>query len=380
MALYGALMAMAIDTILPALLTIGKDLNVTNENDAQYIIGMLFIGFTFGQIIYGPVSDSFGRRGTIYVGLIILIIGDILSIIAQDFSLMLLGRFLQGFGAAGPRITSMAVTRDLYRGREMARVMSFIMTIFIIIPVIAPSIGQLILVVANWRTIFEIFLICAVIAFLWTYFRLPETLKEKDVRPFNLKTIWKDFCKVAGNKITLGYTICAGMIFGALIGYLNSANQIFGDYFHAGKSFAFYFALSALSIGVASIVNSMIVRRFGMKLICHYAMIITIVMSAIYVPLSMQEYLPLWQFMIYMIVTFFCMGLMFGNLNALAMEPMEHYAGIAAAFVGSFSSGISAILGGWIGQSYNHSLSPMFIGFLILSSVSFALLCWLKKY
>jgi len=381
MALYVALMAMSIDTILPALFVIGEEFHIANENDSQYIIGMLFLGFTFGQIIYGPVSDSFGRRGTIYVGLIIFIIGNILSLSATSFSMMLFGRFLQGFGAAGPRIISVAVTRDLYRGREMARVMSFIMTIFILVPVIAPSIGQAILLVASWRVIFRIFLVAAIIAFFWTYLRLPETLKAKDVRPFNLKTIWHDFCKVAGNRITLGYSICAGLVFGALIGYLNSSRQIFQDYFGVGKNFAYYFAISALSIGAASIVNSMIVRRFGMKLLCHYALLVTIVMSLIFLPLSLQEqHMPIALFMIYMVIVFFCMGLMFGNLNALAMEPMEHYAGIASAFVGSLSSGISAVIGAMIGQSYNGSLTPMFIGFLLLSIASFLLLNWLKKF
>jgi DHA1 family bicyclomycin/chloramphenicol resistance-like MFS transporter len=381
MALYVALMAMTIDTILPALLIIGEEFNVVKENETQYIVSLLFLGFTFGQIIYGPISDSFGRRFTIYIGLVIFIIGNILSLTAESFSMMLFGRFLQGFGAASPRITSIAIIRDLYKGREMARVMSFIMTIFIIIPVIAPSIGQAILLVASWRIIFIIFLICALIAMVWTYMRLPETLKKKDIRPFNLPTIWNDFRKVVSNKITLGYTICAGLVFGALIGYLNSSRQIFQDYFAVGKSFPLYFSISALSIGGSSIFNSMIVRRYGMKLICHYALIVTIIMSAIFVPLSLQESpIPIWMFMIYMIITFFCMGLLFGNLNALAMEPMAHYAGIASAVVGSLSSGISAITGTLIGQAYNNSLTPILTGFLILSLSSFSLLSWLKKY
>lgn len=379
MALYVALMAMSIDTILPALSIIGRELNVIDENHTQYIIGILFLGFTFGQIIYGPISDSFGRRFTIYAGLVIFIIGNILSINAENYSMMLLGRFLQGFGAASPRITSMAVIRDLYKGREMARVMSFIMTVFIIIPVIAPSIGQAILLVTSWRVIFRIFLVAAIIALFWTYFRLPETLKTQDIKPFNLPTIWNDFCIVISNKITLRYTICAGLVFGALIGYLNCSRQIFQDYFHTGESFPLYFALSALSIGAASIVNSMIVRRYGMKLICHYALLVTIIMSAIFLILSMQEnQMPIWQFMTYMIVVFFCMGLLFGNLNALAMEPMGHYAGIASSVVGALSSGISVIIGTLIGQSYNQSLIPMFAGFLLLSISSLVLSLRLK--
>ena len=380
MALYVALMAMTIDTILPALSLIGKEFNVIDENKTQFIIGTLFLGFTFGQIIYGPISDSFGRKFTVYIGLVIFIIGNILSLTAENFSMMLFGRFLQGFGAASPRIIGIAIIRDLYKGSEMARVMSFIMTIFIIIPVIAPSIGQAILLVASWRVIFYIFLVAAVIATIWTYIRLPETLNPKDKKPFNVKTIWKDFCIVVNNKTTLGYAICAGLVFGSLIGYLTASRQIFQNYFEVGNLFPIYFAISALSIGVASIVNSLIVRRYGMRLICHYALIVTIAMSIIFLPLSLQEnHMLIWQFMTYMLVTFFCMGLLFGNLNALAMEPMEHHAGIASAVVGSLSSAISAIIGTVIGQSYNDSLTPTIAGFLILSSCSFLLLSWTKK-
>jgi len=380
MALYVALMAMSIDTILPALFFIGQEFNVVNENRAQYIIGILFLGFTFGQILYGPMADSFGRKITVYIGLAIFIIGNIFCLTAESFDMMLFGRFLQGFGAASPRIISIAMTRDLYKGREMARVMSFIMTIFIIIPVIAPSIGQSILLVASWRVIFMIFLAAAVIALVWTFVRLPETLKREDVRPFNLPTICKDFGIVISNKITLGYAICAGLVFGALVGYLNSSRQIFQDYFEVGNSFPLYFALSALSIGAASILNSMIVRRYGMKLICNYALIITIIASAIFLPLTLQENpVLIWQFMVYMMVTFFCMGLLFGNLNALAMEPMAHYAGTASSVVGALSSGISAVIGTMLGQAYNGTLTPMIGGFLLLSLCAFGFLFWLRK-
>jgi DHA1 family bicyclomycin/chloramphenicol resistance-like MFS transporter len=375
MALYVALMAMSIDMILPALSLMGKEFGVADENKMQYVIGVLFLGFTFGQIIYGPLADSFGRKPTIYIGLFIFVIGDILSIISHDFRIMLIGRFLQGFGAASPGIVSMAVIRDLYKGREMARVMSFIMTIFIIIPVIAPSIGQAILLIASWRVLFEIFLSAALIATIWTFLRLPETLKPQDVRPFNLPTIWKDFCTVISNKITLGYTICAGLVFSALIGYLTSSRQIFQDYFQVGDLFPLYFGISALSIGASSIINSAIVRKYGMKLICHHALIVMIAMSVLFLALSIfqSNQILLWQFMIFAVITFFCLGMLFGNLNALAMEPMGHVAGVASAVIGCLSSGISVIVGSAIGQAYNNSLTPMILGFLLLTIAAFIL-------
>ncbi len=381
MALYVALMAMSIDMILPSLFLMGKDFGIIDQNKMQYVIGVLFLGFTFGQIIYGPLADSFGRKPTVYLGLIIFAIGNILSITAQDYSMMLLGRFLQGFGAASPRIVSIAIIRDLYKGRDMARVMSFIMTIFIIIPVIAPSIGQALLFIVSWRFLFGIFLGAAIIATIWTFIRLPETLKKEDIRPFNLPTIWKDLLEVLGNKITLGYTICTGLVFGAMVGYLASSRQIFQDYFQVGELFPVYFGISALSIGASSVVNSMIVKKYGMKLICHYALIMMMAMSAIFITLSLfqNQQLLLWQFMIFAIITFFALGMLFGNLNALAMEPMGHVAGVAAAVTGFLSSGISAIIGTAIGQSYDNSLTPIFCGFLLLTSSAFFLQMWLSK-
>lgn len=380
MALYVALMAMSIDTILPALSLVGRDLGVVDENSTQYIIGIIFLGFTFGQIIYGPIADSFGRKPTVYIGLVIFAIGDLLSLQSQDFTTMLLGRLLQGFGAASPRIISTAIIRDLYNGREMARVMSFIMTIFIIIPVVAPSVGQAILLFAHWRIIFALILVAAIIATIWTYFRLPETLKPQDVRPFNLRAIWHDFIKVVSNRITLGYAMCAGLVFGAMIGYLTSSRQIFQDYFGVGEMFSVYFGISALSIGVASIINSMIVRRLGMKIICHYALMVMIIMSLIFLPLTiLQTQVPIWQFMVFALITFFCLGLLFGNLNALAMEPMGHVAGIASAVIGCLSSGISAIIGTIIGQSFNNTLTPMVSGFLLLTMIGFVIQFLLKN-
>ena len=381
MALYVALMAMSIDMMLPALSLIGQDFHIIDENKAQYIIGALFLGFTVGQVIYGPIADSFGRKFTIYIGLLFFIIGDIFCLTANNFSIMLLGRFLQGFGASSPRITSVAIIRDLYKGREMARVMSFIMTIFIIIPVVAPSLGQLILFITSWRAMFVVFFIAALIAMLLTYFRLPETLKPQDIRPFSAKAILHDFGKVLSNKITLGYTICAGLIFSALIGYLTSAPQIFQEYFGKEESFPLYFGASALSLGAASITNSMIVRRYGMKLICHHALIVMIAISAIFLPLAIlqENHVPIWEFMIYVLILFFCLGLLFGNLNALAMEPMGHFAGIASAVVGSLSSGISAVIGTIIGQSYNSTLIPIVTGFLALTFLAFLLQAWLAK-
>ena len=385
MAMFVSLTAMSIDMVLPALSLIGIELNAGDGNHTQYIISSLFVGFTLGQLVTGPIADSFGRKFAVYLGLAIFIIGSALCLVSTSFPIMLVGRSLQGLGAAAPRIISLTMTRDKYQGRDMARVSSFVMAVFMLVPVIAPSFGQAILFFVSWRFIFGIFLIAALSITALTYFRLPETLKLEDKKPFSVKAIWHGTCKVMSNKTTLGYTICAGLIFGALVGYLNLSRQIFQDYYQVGARFSLYFSVSAISIGASSIFNSAIVKRYGMRLICHYALLIMIVVTTLFLIfffwISNQslEQVPIWAFMGYITIIFFCLGLLFGNLNAMAMEPMGHFAGIASGIIGSLSSAISVIIGTVIGQSYNNSLQPLIIGFLALSIAAFTLQHFLPK-
>lgn len=381
MALLISLVALSIDAVLPALQMIGEDLNVADINHTQLVISFLFGGFMFGQLVYGPASDSFGRKRMIYFGLGLFLLGSALSLTAQSFEMMLAGRALQGFGAASSRIITIAMTRDLFKGREMARVMSIIMSIFIFVPALAPALGQGVMFVADWRAIFIVFLVVAAIAITWMSFRLPETLAHDKRRPFSPRAITAAVREVLSHRITLGYTVCAGLIFGSLIGYLTSARQVFQDYFAVGEWFAVCFAISAFSIGIASVVNSRIVMRFGMKTICHYALLGMAVTSAAFLLgfVLRPEPVPFWAFMAYVPVAFFCLGLQFGNVNALAMEPMGHMAGIASAVIGSFSTLISVTLGTVIGQAYDHSLTPLIGGFFVLSSSAFLLQAWLNR-
>jgi len=381
MALLMAITALSIDMVLPALSVIGMQQGVQEINHTQYIISVLFAGFTLGQLLYGPVSDSFGRKFSIFIGLSIFIFGSVLSGLSENFSLMLMGRFLQGIGAASPRVTSIAIIRDQFAGREMARVMSFVMAIFIFVPTIAPSLGEIMLYLANWRAIFVVFAIVAMIAIFWVYHRLPETLHAQDRRPFTLSSISQGVCVVVRNRHTFGYTICAGLSFGSRGGYISCARQIIQDDFNTGTNFACYFAISALSIGFASIFNSMIVRQVGMRRICHYSLLTMTVISLIFLAIvhTDTQHTSLLAFMLFASLLFFCFGLLFGNLNALAMEPMGHLAGIASAVVGSFSSAISVVVGTIIGQSYNNTLVPLITGFLILSVLVFVLQWRLSK-
>ncbi len=369
MALMISLTALAIDTVLPVLSKAGQDLGITDINQSQYIIGFLLLGLTFGQLVYGPVADSFGRKRSVYIGLIIFIFGCFISYSANSFELMLLGRFLQGFGAAAPRVSSVTIVRDLFTGREMARVLSFIMAVFIFVPVVAPALGELIQVFSHWRMIFAVFILMALIISLWMYLRLPETLKPEHRHPFSFSEVYTSLIRVVTNWQTLGHTISAGFVFGCLIGYLNCAPQIYQDYFNTGHLFVLYFSFSALSIGVSSLVNSVIVRRFGMHRISFISLMVMVALALIFLPFTTIHSIdtPLWAFLLFSMASFFCLGLLFGNLNAMAMEPMAHRAGVASSVIGAITTAISVLVGSAIGQLYNLTLIPLVAGFLVIA-------------
>lgn len=369
MGLLTAMTALAIDATLPALGEIGQALNIIDKNDNQLIISIMFAGMAIGQIIYGPLSDSIGRKNTIYIGFIFYITGCFFSIYSTDLTTMLSGRFLQGLGAAGPRIVSMALIRDRYEGREMARVMSFIMSVFIFVPVIAPAIGEAILYLWKWEAIFASFLLFALLMLIWFSIRQEETLPKNERVPFSLIHIYKGIKETCLNRTAFGYTIISGIIFGAFLGYLSSAQQIFQDAYRTGNLFALYFGLFAISIGLASFINARLVMLYGMRKISGYSIFSISILSVLFFvfALMFDGLPPLYSFILYGLLTFFCIGLLFGNLSAMAMEPLGHIAGVGAAVVGSLSTFISVPIGILIGRLYDGNILPLVAGFAILS-------------
>jgi|TARA_B100001250_G_scaffold414571_1_gene454036 DHA1 family bicyclomycin/chloramphenicol resistance-like MFS transporter len=372
MALLQSLVALSIDSMLPALSIIGSELEVKNINNNQLIISFLFIGFAIGQLIYGPISDVIGRKKPMYLGLILFILGTIISMTSTSFKLMIVGRILQGFGAAAPRVISLALVRDQYEGRQMAKILSFIMSVFILVPILAPSIGQAILFFSNWRAIFSLLLGLSIIAFFWLFFRQPETLPPSERKPISANFFLNSFKECINNKQTLGYTVVAGLIFGAFMGYLNSAQQILQIQYNLGVQFPIYFGIFALSIGLSSFTNSQIVMRYGMRLICWKALQILSISSIFFLFFSLYHLgsPPLWSLMMWGIITFFCLGCLFSNFNTLAIAPMGHIAGTASAIIGSATTIIALILGASIGQFYNGTVIPLSFGFTLLGLIS----------
>lgn len=374
MASLMSIVAISIDATLPALGIIGADLNVSNINHTQYVISFLFMGLCVGQLFSGPLSDAIGRKKILFVGLGVYLVGALICFMSTSLEMLLVGRVIQGLGVSGPYVASVSIVRDKYSGRDMARIMSLVMVIFILVPAIAPALGQGIIHLFSWRAIFLMYVIYSIAVIIWLSFRLEETLPVKNRIKFNPKNLVHGFKEIIQNRTTVCYTLCAGICFGSLIGYLNSSRQIFQEMFGTGDMFALYFGCLALMIGVSSIVNSRIVQRLGMRYICKRVIICIVLSSAVFLLLNYLVEIRLWMFLAYAGTLFFCFGMIFGNVNAIAMEPMGHIAGIASALIGSTSSLISMTCGAIIGQLYDGTLIPLTCGFLALGVLSLVIM------
>ncbi|MBL4653869.1 MAG: multidrug effflux MFS transporter [Flavobacteriales bacterium] len=379
MAMMMSLTALSIDAMLPALTEIGNDLGVIEPNDNQLIISTLFLGLAFGQLFYGPLSDGIGRKPSVYIGLVLFALGCLVSIFAENLSVMLIGRALQGFGLSGTRTISVAIIRDKFKGDKMAQVMSFVMAAFIVVPTIAPFMGQGILLIAHWKFIFWTILGLGFMLFVWFSTRQQETLpKENRVKFSGIKMLMAAK-EVVTTRVSLGYTLAAGFISSAFVGFLNSSQQIFQIQFDLGEKFPIFFASMALSVGAASFVNGKLVLRFGMKFMVKWASIGVSLLSVLFavLMLTVLESPSLTLFMIYLCTNVFCVGILFGNLNSMAMEPLGHIAGMGAAIVGALSTFISVPFGAYIGQCYDGTVFPLVLSFVVFGVLT-AISIWIS--
>jgi DHA1 family bicyclomycin/chloramphenicol resistance-like MFS transporter len=386
-ALLMSVVAISIDALLPALGILGNELGVTHPNQVQLVIGCIFGGMAVGQLIAGPLSDAMGRKPVLYAGIALYLVGSIFCYFSHTFEMLLVGRCLQGLGVSGPYVTAISVVRDKYSGRNMAEVMSLVnsgrnmaevmslvMMIFILVPAVAPSLGQAVMRLAGWRAIFLMYVGYSIAISLWIGFRLEETLPVDHRVPLKLKAFVHGVRVVTGNRTTMLYTLCMGLAFGSFIGYLGASQQIFQNQFGVGEAFSLYFGGLALVLGVASLANSRFVARLGMRFICLRAIATITLASAVFLSLHWVMPVTLPMFVGYAAVLFFAFGLMFGNLNAIAMEPMGDVAGMASAIIGSSSSVLSLVLGSVIGQYYNGTLIPITLGFLVLGGLSWVVI------
>lgn len=375
-----AIVALSIDALLPALGLITQELGIINANQTQLVISMLFLGMALGQLICGPLSDALGRKPVLYSGLVVYLFGTIVCFFSSNITILLIGRFIQGLGCAGPYVSAVSLVRDKFEGRGMAKIMSLVMMIFVLVPAFAPILGQAVLFVSPWRGIFAVYLFYALLIMVWINIRLPETLPKEQRIPFTVDGFIAGFKEVVSNRVTISVTLATGLTFGSFIGYLNSSQQIFQVQFETGKLFSLYFGSLALALGAASMLNSRLVERLGMYHLASRAYLAIVLTSIAFTVIQFYVNIQLWMFMTYMLILFFNLGMVFGNLNAMAMEPMGHVAGIAAAVIGSVSSMMSIIIGTTIGQLYNKTVMPLTGGFLLMSSLALMLLYYSQRH
>lgn len=371
MAFLMALNALAIDIMLPGLQEIGAALNVENENHRQYVVSAYLIGFGIAQLFYGPIADRFGRRLPMIFGLAIYIISSLAVVMVPSFETLLFLRFIQGIGSAATRVITVSIVRDVFGGRQMAEVMSLIMMVFMVIPVVAPGTGQVIMLFGDWHWIFVFMAVIAMIVGVWMYIRLPETLAREDVRPFTIKVIFDGFRIVLTDRVALCYTIASTFIFGALFGFINSAQQVYVGIYGLGVWFPVAFAGVALFMALSSFVNAKLVGRFGMRKLSHGSLLGFIAINFIWLIIQVvgPQPMPFFLFIGFFALAMFQFGWIGSNFNSLAMEPLGHVAGTASSVLGFMGTIGGSIIGAAIGQAFNGTALPMVAGFFVVGII-----------
>jgi DHA1 family bicyclomycin/chloramphenicol resistance-like MFS transporter len=367
--------AIAIDAMLPAFPTIVRELNVADANHGQWIVTAYMTGMGIGQLCWGMLSDRFGRRPILFGGLTLYIVAAVLCSFSGTFEQLLAWRFVHGLAAACVTVVR-SVVRDLYSGRQMARVMSLTFVVFLIVPILAPSLGQLILFIAPWRFIFVVFAIFAAVVASWGYFRLPETLHPEYRLSLTRKHILNAARLVLGTRASIFYTLAMMVMFGTIMAYVGMVAQIFADVFHQPKLMPSMFALCAIFMGCAAYFNSRIVERLGMRLISHTALIAFIVVTGLHILIAAMGVEKIWTFVLLQSITMATFSLSVSNFGAMAMEPVGSVAGIAASLQGFISTFSGALVGIIIGAQFNGSTVPLAAGQMIcgIAALGFVLL------
>ena len=370
MAALMALNALAIDVMLPALPYMGEALGISHENERQFVISAYMIGMGVAQLAFGPLTDRFGRRAPLLAGMGVYVVAVITAAFAPSFGLLLVLRFIQGMGAASVRVITTAVVRDRYSGREMAEVMSLIFMVFMAIPVVAPSIGQVLLLTGPWQTIFIFMGTLALAFWLWTFYRLPETLPLDKRRPLSLKGVVEGFRIVFTNRVAISYGLAGTFLFGALFGFISSSQQIYVDIYGLGVWFPVAFAGMAGLMAISSFTNSRVVRRLGMRRLSHGAMLTFTVFSGIWLAFALSGFLPLWLFFGLLCIIMFSFGWSASNMNSLSMEPLGAVAGTAASVFGFIQTVGGALIGSYIGQLFNNTTIPAATGYFSMGVIA----------
>lgn len=374
-----ALTALGIDLMLPAFPDIRAGLGLPPGDTAVAgLVTTYFLGLSLGQLVYGPLADRFGRRPILFLGYGIYAAGALTAALLPSLATILFARFVWGFGAAGSRVITLAVVRDRWEGERMARAMSFIMAVFILVPVLSPSLGAAALVVTSWRTLFLGCVVIAAVVGVWAYRRLPETLDPEHVLPLSGRRILRAAREVATNRQTAAYTLAITALFGVFTSYLGSAEAIYRDVFDAEALFPVLFGALAASMGVAMLVNARIVERFGTRRLAHAVMLVYLLIAGGLVTMAVSTggTPPLWLFMVVMAPMLAFQALLIPNFNTIAMHPMGAIAGTASSVIGAVQMFVGSLLGAALDRTFDGTITPLAVGFLVYGTLAVLLVVW----
>jgi DHA1 family bicyclomycin/chloramphenicol resistance-like MFS transporter len=374
-----ALNPLAMDMMLPALPNIASAFHITAANRPQAVLSTFLIGFGIGQFAMGPLSDRFGRRAVLIDGMALYCLASLLVIAAPSFETLLLARALQGLGTSATRVIATSIVRDCYAGRRMASVMSLATMVFIAVPVIAPSFGQAVMLLTQWRGIFIVLMLYGVLALIWSALRMPETLPISERKSLAIRDVLGAFRQTLTNRQTLGYALAAGGVLGSLFAFVFSSQQIFTEIYRLGHYFTLAFAVIAIGTAVAGFLNARFVGRVGMRVISHGALIGFVAVAGVMLAAAKMQMLPLPLFMALAALMMFAFGLMFANFTALAMEPQGHIAGTASSLYGSITTLLGIGVGTVIGQDYDGTLLPFATGFFLCTLAALAVVLITEK-
>jgi DHA1 family bicyclomycin/chloramphenicol resistance-like MFS transporter len=374
-----ALNPIAMDMMLPALPNIASAFHITAANRPQMVLSIFLVGFGVGQFVMGPLSDRFGRRPVLLGGMTIYCIASLLAIAAPSFETLLLARALQGLGTSATRVIATSIVRDCYAGRRMASVMSLTMMVFIAVPVVAPSFGQAVMLLTQWRGIFIVLMLYGVVALVWSALRMPETLPQARRKSLAIAEVFGAYRQTVANRQTLGYALAAGGVQGSLFAFVFSSQQIFTEIYRLGHYFPLAFAAVAVGVAIAGFINARFVGRLGMRVISHGALVGFVVVSAAMLATAKSGALGLPLFMALAVLMMFAFGLMIANFTALAMEPQGHIAGTASSLYGSITTLLGIGIGVTIGQDYDGTLVPFSTGFFLCTLAALAVVLVVEK-
>jgi DHA1 family bicyclomycin/chloramphenicol resistance-like MFS transporter len=379
MALLQALQALAIDAMLPALGVMSHDLGVTDPNRRQLVIGIFLISSGLGSLFPGALADRFGRRPVLFVCVGGYVVCSLASALAPSFDALLVLRACAGFVSAGMIVLSGAIIRDRFSGDKMARTQSLVTFVFMVVPMIAPSIGQAVLLIASWRWVFGIMAVLGAAAFGWAWLRLPETQHPEFRQAINLRAIGGNMRTALTTRSAVGYVFGAALIQASMFGYLNSSQQLVAEHFGAGANFPLVFGGMAVCMALGSLVNSTIVERFGARRVSHAAMFGYIVLGGLQFALASQDNETIWQFIPVMTLNMCLMAFITANFTSIALQPFARIAGAAASVQVFLRMVIGASVGALIGQAYDGSARPLAFALLVAGCGCLALVLYSEK-